>query len=338
MKALVVRAESSDTIGAGHAMRCLAIAQEWIRRGGQVIFLARGQLAWVSERLREEGCEVVRLSAPAGTENDAQETLELCRAKGGSRLVVDGYWTGSGFIPMLREFEPLVVDDFGGRSFAGARWLLNPGCDKHPDFYHYSDLEGVELLAGSKFLPIRREFLAAREVAEQPKGGLRNVLVTLGGGQTSHLAAAVTEMLLRCLPEETLIKVIATVTPEDGRLVAVAAASRGRVSISDISSEFPLLVSNADLVVCGAGSTTWEVCCLGRPAVLLVLADNQERVAASVKAAGAAVVVEARSGDFSDPLAAELSALTPERRTDMATRAAGLVDGLGASRIVDRIQ
>ena len=319
-------------------MRCLAIAQEWIRRGGRVTFLSSQQLGWVLKCLHKEHCEVMQLSSSSGTEDDAQETLELCRAKGGVRLVVDGYWMGPGFIPMLREFEPLVVDDFGGRTFVGARWLLNPGCDDHPDCYHNSELEGVELLTGSKFLPIRHEFLAAREVAELSKGGLRNVLVTLGGGETSHLAAAVTEMLLRCLPEETLIKVIATVGPEDERLVAVAAASGGRVSLADTSAEFPLLVARAGLVVCGAGSTTWEVCCLGRPAVLLVLADNQERVAASVKAAGAAVVVDARSGDFSDPLAAELSALTPERRTDMATRAAGLVDGLGASRIVDRIQ
>ena len=35
------------------------------------------------------------------------------------------------------------------------------------------------------------------------------------------------------------------------------------------------LMAEADLAIGAGGTTTWERCCLGLPAVLLIVADNQ---------------------------------------------------------------
>jgi UDP-2,4-diacetamido-2,4,6-trideoxy-beta-L-altropyranose hydrolase len=42
------------------------------------------------------------------------------------------------------------------------------------------------------------------------------------------------------------------------------------------------------LAIGAAGSTSWERCCLGLPTIVVVLADNQMRIASALRNAGAA--------------------------------------------------
>jgi UDP-2,4-diacetamido-2,4,6-trideoxy-beta-L-altropyranose hydrolase len=91
----------------------------------------------------------------------------------------------------------------------------------------------------------------------------------------------------------------------------------------------------SDLTIGGAGSTTWELACLGVPAILIVLADNQAALASAVDRAGFA-----RSAGWCKDLAPEqlASMLTelvqrPELRRAMGELGAKIVDGRGAERV-----
>jgi UDP-2,4-diacetamido-2,4,6-trideoxy-beta-L-altropyranose hydrolase len=96
-------------------------------------------------------------------------------------------------------------------------------------------------------------------------------------------------------------------------------------------------MASADLALAGAGVTATELCAFGVPAVLLVLADNQEPVAEALAAAGAAVTASPL-----DPtsMALALSALAgdADRRRAMAAAGRALVDGRGALRVVARLR
>ena len=52
----VLRADASQSIGAGHVMRSSAIAEELIAKGKQVIFVGQiTDLPWVEERIASLG-------------------------------------------------------------------------------------------------------------------------------------------------------------------------------------------------------------------------------------------------------------------------------------------
>jgi spore coat polysaccharide biosynthesis predicted glycosyltransferase SpsG len=52
----VIRADASPKIGAGHVMRCCAIAEELIDKGQKVVFVGETKsLPWVQERVRTLG-------------------------------------------------------------------------------------------------------------------------------------------------------------------------------------------------------------------------------------------------------------------------------------------
>jgi UDP-2,4-diacetamido-2,4,6-trideoxy-beta-L-altropyranose hydrolase len=83
----------------------------------------------------------------------------------------------------------------------------------------------------------------------------------------------------------------------------------------------------------------WEVCYLGIPAFVIVLADNQQGNARVLDRLGAAVSVgPASSLDIAD-LATHIKslALDPNRRQTISRKARGLVDGRGVSRVLDAL-
>jgi len=49
------------------------------------------------------------------------------------------------------------------------------------------------------------------------------------------------------------------------------------------------LMVSADLAIGAGGATSWERCCLGLPAVLMVLAENQRLIAQALASSGAVV-------------------------------------------------
>ncbi len=173
-------------------------------------------------------------------------------------------------------------------------------------------------LAGPDFAPLDPRLVAARR-ARRTSG---RVLVALGG------SAAGGEMLPR---------VVDAAREATGLEVAVAgphAPPAGpRVKYLGAMAGLADAVAAADLIVCGAGVTAYEAACAGIPAVLVVHADNQLRVADAFGERGAAIfgVLDARDG-------LDETALR-ERLHSPGTGARGpqLVDGYGAFRVRDAL-
>ena len=88
---LAIRVDADSSIGAGHLMRCLALAQEWKRTLGDVTFLAASDTPELHSRLRLEGMSVQVLSCDRGGADDASQTVSRGRELGVDWMVVDGY-------------------------------------------------------------------------------------------------------------------------------------------------------------------------------------------------------------------------------------------------------
>jgi spore coat polysaccharide biosynthesis predicted glycosyltransferase SpsG len=94
-------------------------------------------------------------------------------------------------------------------------------------------------------------------------------------------------------------------------------------------------LARADLVLMGAGTMKFDVACLGRPAILLAVADDQLPVGPAFAASGAARYLG--DGRTLEPAvvagAVEELLADHDERARLGYRAAAVVDGEGAERI-----
>jgi UDP-2,4-diacetamido-2,4,6-trideoxy-beta-L-altropyranose hydrolase len=201
----------------------------------------------------------------------------------------------------------------------------------------YACTGAAVLLLGSRYAPLDPDY--AERPERRPADRVERVLVTLGGGvNTGEVAAAV-----RAADAALAGGIVEVATGSFGAgtelLDRVAAAARNRVVVHRDRFGLRDLMLAADLAVCGAGMTLYELAAAGTPAITVCMADNQRPNAEAFARAGAAPAA-GRAGDpgLGAAIEAAIGRLGPAAaRARVAARARGLVDGRGAARVARHI-
>jgi spore coat polysaccharide biosynthesis predicted glycosyltransferase SpsG/GNAT superfamily N-acetyltransferase len=174
------------------------------------------------------------------------------------------------------------------------------------------------VLRGPKYAPLRAEIRAARASRGGGSTPPRVVVVMGGGAAPTAVAAAVEAVRATGAP--------ATVT-------AISATPVPGVEVIPPTPSLAELLASADLVVSAAGVTLLELCCIGVPAALVRIADNQKAGYEAAVTQGLAAGLGTDPRDHLPELRALL--LHPEQRKAMADKAMAVVDGRGADRVLD---
>lgn len=333
---LLIRCDAHVAIGTGHVMRCLALAQAWQDVGGRAIFALAEATPAVEARLQSEGCEVARLEVEVGSSADAAATASLAQGNGASWVVVDGYEFGADYQSILksRGLKILFVDDNGHAAHYSADLVLNQNAHASETFYPSRDAS-TRLLLGPRYAMLRREFTKWRDWKREIPTVARKVLVTMGGSDPDNVTERVVHAILAEPALEATI-VVGGSNPHLPRLQTQIAAGRSNVRLAENVTHMPELMVHSDVAISGAGTTSLEMCFLGLPALLVVLADNQRPAAEELGRRGAIVNLGEGTDLGAAVLSLQLASLvnSQELRNTMSARGRELVDGFGAERVV----
>jgi len=338
---LLFRADASIPIGTGHVMRCLALAQAWRDAGGHALFAMAQTTLAIQARLESEDCEEFSVRAEAGSSADASQTIALAREHQADWIVVDGYQFDADYQRALKaaECKILFVDDYGHAAQYSADLVLNQNVSASAETYSSRESQ-TRLLLGPRYCLLRREFSAWREWKREIPLLCRRVLVMMGGSDPENLTARAIEALTLARVEglEATV-VIGGSNPHAEMLQRRVAEARVKITVlQDVSNPADLMAA-ADVAISAAGSTCWELCLLGLPALLIDVADNQTALAAELERRGCAIHV----GDKNvspEKIAESLKRLVDslELRQSLAASSRQLVDGNGARRVVSALR
>lgn len=336
-----MRADASSEIGTGHLMRCLALAQAWKEAGDQVIFITACQSDGLVQRLREEGFDIYLLPHQYPDDGDWDYTKGVLTDHPGAWVALDGYHFDEVYNQRVKEsgHSLLVIDDMAHLKHYYADIVLNQ--NMHAEQLHYACEPYTRLLLGTRYVLLRREFLAwkgwQREISELA----RHVLVTLGGGDPENHTLKVIQALQRVdVPALEATVVVGASNPYADVLQAAAEQSRIPIRLIRNAENMPELMAWADIAVSAAGSTVWELMFMGVPTLLIAIADNQEPIARSAADSGATIWLDHRSAGWTEMLVQKVQWLLSDTgsRSEFSHRASSLVDGLGTIRIVQALE
>jgi len=333
---LLIRTDAGPTIGAGHVMRGLALAQQWRLNGGRVTFACSELPAVFGDRLRSEGCEVVIIDSEAGSPNDAAATLKLAHDLD-AVVVADGYRFSVDYQRAVygKARALLVVDDYGQIGRYSADMILDQNLGTSEDIY-VDRPPSCRLLLGPEYVMLRREFLDAVQNRSEVSPAVRNVLVTTGGADVGGLAIKILDILEEIPESLNITVVVGGASSGTGPIEVLARSSHHRVRSIENAANMAQLMAETDLAVSTAGSTVWELAYLGVPAVLGVVAENQRLGAGALQKSGAAVAFNGTAMSAAEEFrqALDLVYADQSRRSAMIEAAQRIVDGMGAARVV----
>ena len=334
---ILIRADAGVEMGTGHVMRCLGLAQAWQDAGGEAAFAMASSTSAIEKRLSAEGLQVLAVPARAGTNEDANATAKLALDHAAEWIVADGYRFGSEYQERVRTSgrRLLCIDDFGGSESYSADLVLNQNLNPVEDWYRKREAS-TGLLLGPRYALLRREFRAWQGWKREPSAGGSKVLITMGGSDPENVTL-IAAQALRAAEVEGLEAAI-VVGGSNPHFESIAEAVKDfprKVRIERNAVNMAELMAWADIAVSAAGSTCWEMCMLGLPAIVVDVAANQVRLACELERGGCSVHVA--QGDATvEVIRGKIEWLmqSDQLRADMSRRGAELVDGNGAARVV----
>lgn len=358
---VIFRADASIDIGTGHVMRCLVLADALAKNNADCQFICRDHDGNLIEFIRSRGYIVHTLNQEkvAVEANESQpglahqhwlgatqmQDVEACASilagQNADWLIVDHYALDALWERALApHFQMImVIDDLADRPHV-CNLLLDQTLGRDVEDYYQLVPAECHLLCGSQYSLLRPEFLSLRRYSLQRRKHpvLRELLITMGGVDKENATGQVLTALRTCpLPKECRINIVMGVTSPwvtEVRSLAkeMPRPTRVLVGVSDMAQ----LMADSDLAIGAAGATSWERCCLGLPSYMIVLAENQRKIAQELTKTGAARLI-----DFStvkSQLRGEIKCLTSLTLSVMSSSAACVTDGLGVMRVTESLR
>ena len=318
-------------------MRCLALAQAWKDAGGKTIFITACQSEGLLQRLRNEGIDIHLLSHPHPDSADLEYTKSILASNPNSWVVLDGYHFDEAYQHYVKEasYRLFVIDDLAHLEHYYADIVLNQNL--HAEKLHYSCEPYTRLLLGTNYVLLRREFLAWKDWKREIPVTARRVLVTLGGSDPENFTFKVIQALQEVkVPGLEATVVIGASNPHVDTLEAAVRQSRIPIRLICDARNMPELMAQADVAVCGAGTTTWELAFFGIPIVAFILAENQRLVAEQIEAYGLGKALAGKELTSTESVRKAIALLLKdaEFRRRAAAKGRQLVDGQGPQRVL----
>jgi UDP-2,4-diacetamido-2,4,6-trideoxy-beta-L-altropyranose hydrolase len=333
---IAFRADASITIGTGHVMRCLTLADRLQEDGVSARFLCRPLDGHLGERITARGHDLAWLPVRESLARDAEDSLEaLADEAPWDWLVVDHYGLDAAWERVMRGAakKVMAIDDLADRTH-DCDLLLDQNLQE-PGRYSGLVPDACQILIGPRYALLRPQFAAARQGLRPREGKVKRLLVLFGGtdaGGATLKALAAIQLLGR--PDLAVDVVVGQANPHRAAIEAACRALPGATlhcQVGDMAS----LMTAADLFVGAGGTSSWERCCLGLPALVISIADNQIAQSVALAEAGVHRYLGPASSVVTHRLAREISSLMLQLDLlqNMALRGKDLVDGLGAERI-----
>jgi UDP-2,4-diacetamido-2,4,6-trideoxy-beta-L-altropyranose hydrolase len=358
---VVIRVDASVEIGSGHVMRCLTLAEELKKYDVTTVFVTRAHLGNLDEIIKSKGFSVlslprspIELSQKKSTgyeqnlgvkqEVDAIETIQAIGGNTPDWIIVDHYALSYGWEQSLRLYTDkiMVLDDLSNRRHE-CDILLDQTFGKHKSAYTKLVPNHCRLLMGSRYALLRSVFgklrLQALKRRDQDQQ-VERILISMGSMDETKVTPRVLESLLHIdfNISPTVDIVLSSNAPHLNALREFVNSYPLNVNILLDVTNMAELMLKSDLAIGSGGTTSWERCCLGLPAVLIVLAENQAVIGENLQKAGATITLQ----DDTDLViniknSVEKFIQSQQQYLKVSNSAAAICDGAGATKVVQEI-
>ncbi len=253
---LVILANASPSIGTGHVMRALSVAEEFVAEGWEVDFAGTiNGVPWLSEYIQE----LVNIGACK-----ISTKLEIDKKR--DVLLIDSYEISEKdpfIVKSLWKNVVAIVEDFTPSFLADIYIHPGPNCNWEPPDNYFD----FQYFMGTQFISVRKSIRELDAVAHS-KTSTSPRLVIVGGGTDPHkFAPALVDFL-----SKTDLDFHASVFSSE----IEPFSNDSRFDFFRLGSDLEHSIKTADVIFCTSGTMTWEMLSAGFALGIALATENQE--------------------------------------------------------------
>lgn len=273
---IAIRVDSSPEIGNGHFVRCFNLAQEFVRRNNEVVFVCSELIISHANLLKEMGCKLVTIPEFKSETEDALNFIEKMTSFQPQIVVVDSYGLRIDWeLKVKATAETLVViADIPGESHY-CDYLIDQNLTERTGDTWKESAPNARVLVGPRYALLNSKITDWRNLWDPKVPDKSKIVVYFGGTDAVNILTKT-------------VSALESITSQSGPAVVVAPKEQWLKVLKRLNKQvdwcehqepnesFIELLSGSALAIGAGGITVWERMCLGINQVLISIAKNQE--------------------------------------------------------------
>lgn len=345
---VLFRADGSQSIGMGHIIRCLSLAEELRSAGFEVAFITKYEEG--ENKIISSGFKTFKIQgdieAPVegffyGNSEDlieeAGSIICLISDFKPNILIIDSYNISMKFLLGLRQnVKTVYIDDINSFNYP-VDMIIN-GNINAIDLNYTRQTSSEQMLLGIDYNMIRKEFkdLPKRNVANE----ITKIMITTGGSDTFGLSKKFAKWILTNLEFENIQinLIVGSAFSNKSELYKLAQEHKNLI-LHENPEKISEVMLQSDIAISSGGSTLYELCACGTPTLSFVVADNQVGIVTKMSELGLVQSI----GWYNELQEENLKVILInfmknfQKRKEMSSQGQKLLDGNGCSRIVEKL-
>ncbi|MCX6052217.1 MAG: UDP-2,4-diacetamido-2,4,6-trideoxy-beta-L-altropyranose hydrolase [Campylobacterales bacterium] len=277
---ILIRADSSSTLGTGHIMRDLVLASQLQEQypHAKILFATQALLGNINHKIIEAGYELINLNS-----NAKEELLEIINTRHVDMLVIDHYgidYAFENFIKKNVDVKILVFDDTYEKHNCDI--LLNHNICANPKRYKNLVPSSCELRCGSNYTLLRDEFHEEKKAIKYKNRHLKyKILIAMGGTDNTNLNIKLLEILKKFKNIE--VNLVTTTANKNLKKLQNYAKNKKWVALHINTTKMAQLMAEANLGIITPSVSANEAVFMKLDFIAVQIASNQVYMAQYLK-------------------------------------------------------
>jgi UDP-2,4-diacetamido-2,4,6-trideoxy-beta-L-altropyranose hydrolase len=261
---VLIRVDGSATIGLGHIVRCMALA-DILRPEFDIQFVCKDISEKLALELQKEQLPLVKINA----NSDLFNLISV-----NDIVVIDGYDFDVSFQLKIKSFgcKLVCIDDTHHQEYA-ADLIINHGPSLNKDLYKASKYTRFAL--GHDYLLLRKAFLDQIPVKREIVS-VNNLLVILGGSDIKSLSSHLIDH--KIYQHFDTINIVSGASDNSYPQLRSYCEFIPNINLFNNLTDYQLvkLSSKCEICICTASGVSYEMACIGIGMVVCMVSQNQE--------------------------------------------------------------
>jgi len=259
---ILIRADSSSTIGTGHIMRDLVLASKY--KDANIIFATQNLAGNINHKIKEAGYSLEILNS-----NDFKELNTLIKKLDIELLIIDNYQIEYKFEKRLKkrnkDLKILSFDDTYKKHYCDI--LLNHNISANKKRYKNLVPKFCKIKCGQKYTLLRDEFYKAKKT---------DIFIAMGGVDSANINIKILKVLKKF---DVVVNLVTTSANPNLQKLKKYAKKKDWIDLHINSSNIANLIRCSDLAIITPSVIANEVYFLNKKIVAIQVAkDNQNEM------------------------------------------------------------